>query len=301
MSILAAVDFSENSYAALRTAARLARRDGREMVAMHSLEQADEDAFWRHLVETPWEVPERMREVAQARLVEKTQELLSAQERPEQLACVVQMHDAADGVLRAADEHDAELIVVGATGAGRLRTFLLGSSAERIIATAAVPVLAVASDATPASFGTILAPVDFSASSRASLKAAIGMARRDGSKLLVMHAFALPAAGLALLDMQAPSDSVDAYEQRKWAELDDFVDQFDLDGVDCSRLLRISSPVAAIRDVVDEYDVDLVCLGTHGRRGVERFLLGSTAARTLRRPPCSVLTVPDPQGPATTR
>ncbi len=292
MTVLAAIDFSKNSYTGLRRAARLAREAGEPLVVAHSVVHADENAFWRHFVQTPWEVPQKIRAVAQARLRESVQEVLSADEMPDDITYVVELKNAADGILEASRAHDADLVVLGATGSGKLHNALLGCSAERVIRKSEVPVIAVPPDAPDGKFEKILAPVDFSDCSRQSLCMAADIARREGAKLFILHAFALPAASLALLDMQAPPESVEAYEEQKWAEFDEFVEQLDLDDLDCTRLLRISSPAAAIQDAVDEEDIDLICMGTHGRRGLDRVLLGSTAAKVLRRLPCSVMTVP---------
>ncbi len=55
--------------------------------------------------------------------------------------------------------------------------------------------------------------------------------------------------------------------------------------------LREGKPVEAILDAVDEIDADLVVMGTHGREGVSRRLLGSVAERVIRESPVPVLTV----------
>jgi nucleotide-binding universal stress UspA family protein len=292
MTVLAAVDFSKNSYAALRRAARLARDNNQRLVAVHCVASADEDAFWRHLVSTPWEVPKKIRAVAEARLRESVQEILTPEETPDDIGYVVELKSASDGILAAQKGHDAELIVLGSTGAGKARNFLLGSSAERVVRDSPVPVLTIAPNAPSERFETVLAPIDFSDCSRKSLHMAVDIARDDQAKLLILHAFSLPAAGLSLLDMQAPPEAIEAYEQQKWALFDDFLDEVDLEGVKYSRLLRIDSPAAAIRDAVEEEGVDLICMGTHGRRGLKRFVMGSTAGRVVRDVPCSVLTVP---------
>lgn len=292
MTVLAAVDFSKNSYAALQHAAHLAHLRDDKLVVIHSVVHADENAFWRHLAQTPWEVPERIRKVAEARLRETVREALDGDEMPADVAYVVELKSAADGILEARQAHDADLIVLGATGAGKLKNVLLGSSAEHVLRNSEVPVLTVPPDAPSERFRKVLAPVDFSDCSRKSLEMAADLARKDGAELLILHAFSLPAASLALLDMQAPPESVEAYEEQKWADFDEFIEEFDLSDLETTRLLRISTPSAAIQNVAHEEGADLICMGTAGRRGLERVMLGSTAARVLRNPPCAVMTVP---------
>lgn len=294
MSILAAIDFSENSQQALRKAAQLAGDKNSELVVLHCVESADQDAFWRHLVGTPWEDPAQVRRQAKARLVGRVRETLDTALTPEQVTYKVALKSAADGIEAAAQKHGVELVVLGATGAGKLGALLLGSTAEKVIRTSSVPVLAVTPDAPMGHFDKILAPVDFSEPSRLSLQTAVDVARDNDARLLVLHAFALPAAGLAMLDMQAPPQVAEAYEEQKAAEFDEFLSTFDFGDVEVETILRVDSPPAAIARIASQDDVSLICMGTHGKSGFRRLIVGSTTARVLRQMPCSVLTVPRP-------
>ncbi|MFP4598421.1 MAG: universal stress protein [Persicimonas sp.] len=292
MSVLVAVDFSKHSHNALRLAAHLARERQVPLVAVHCVASADEDAFWRHLVQTPWEVPDQIRRVAKARLVKTVDETLDADQRPDQVEYLVELDSAADGIIAAAERSDADIVIVGAIGGGRIKKAMLGGTAERVIRTSPVPILAVAPDAPTEGFETILAPVDLSESSRRSLETAVEMAREENARLLIMHSFVLPTASLALLDLQPPAETVNTLESQKWSQLDEFVDAVDLEGVDHDELMRIGPAADAIESVVDEKGVDLICMGTHGRSGFQRVVLGSVATRVLRRMPSSVLAVP---------
>jgi nucleotide-binding universal stress UspA family protein len=55
--------------------------------------------------------------------------------------------------------------------------------------------------------------------------------------------------------------------------------------------LEIGDPVTVILDLAKELNADMIVLGTHGKRGLERLLLGSVAEQVLRKAPCPVLTV----------
>lgn len=63
-------------------------------------------------------------------------------------------------------------------------------------------------------------------------------------------------------------------------------------GIDAVREVRWGNPPAAILSYAVENDVDLVVMGTHGRTGYERYLLGSVAEKVVRAAPVPVLTVP---------
>jgi nucleotide-binding universal stress UspA family protein len=59
-----------------------------------------------------------------------------------------------------------------------------------------------------------------------------------------------------------------------------------------SRIVQEIDPYQAIENYLDEHDIDLIVMGTHGRSGLERLLLGSTTERTLRTADIPVLSVP---------
>jgi nucleotide-binding universal stress UspA family protein len=69
-------------------------------------------------------------------------------------------------------------------------------------------------------------------------------------------------------------------------------------GVDITTDVRIGYPARTILDYADENDVDLVVMGTHGRRGVDRYLLGSVTERVVRGADVSVLVVRETSGDA---
>ncbi|WP_132058697.1 universal stress protein [Halorussus amylolyticus] len=63
-------------------------------------------------------------------------------------------------------------------------------------------------------------------------------------------------------------------------------------GVEVEDVVLQGDPYETIRDYIEEYDVDLVVMGTHGRRGVERVLIGSLTEKVVRTADVPVLTVP---------
>jgi nucleotide-binding universal stress UspA family protein len=75
-------------------------------------------------------------------------------------------------------------------------------------------------------------------------------------------------------------------------QLHDFTDEVDSEGMMLRASLKEQEPVAAIIDTAMTWPADLIVMGTHGRSGFERLLLGSVAEKVLRKAPCPVLTVP---------
>jgi nucleotide-binding universal stress UspA family protein len=134
---------------------------------------------------------------------------------------------------------------------------------------------------------TILVALDFGEASGKALDLARVLAAKLGSKLLLLHVFHQPPAAYAALDPSMfqglPSGFVEAVKQG--------LVNIAGAGEGVETMLRDGEPAQEILDVVRERRPALVIMGTHGRRGVERFLLGSVAERVIRESPAPVVTV----------
>lgn len=141
---------------------------------------------------------------------------------------------------------------------------------------------------------TILFPTDFSTLSDAALGHATALAKDTGAKLLIVHVEEPPAAYGAgemyygipdpdnaelrrMLAKVVPSDPSVAYEHR----------------------LVIGDPADEIVRLAEQEKVDLIVLGTHGRTGLRRMLMGSVAEAVVRRATCPVFTFKPQTEPTT--
>lgn len=81
--------------------------------------------------------------------------------------------------------------------------------------------------------------------------------------------------------------------QRKWVEqtLETRTAELGQRGIKASWRVQLGAPFEGIVKIADEERVDMIVLGTHGRGGVNRLLIGSVADRVIRLAPCPVLTV----------
>jgi nucleotide-binding universal stress UspA family protein len=144
----------------------------------------------------------------------------------------------------------------------------------------------------------ILVPVDFSETSQRALDAAVDLAKSFGASLTVMHAWQISP----FVALETPSLTVDVVtpiEDAAYAQLEAAVAPLagKLQRVDA--VLRNGAAWQQILDVAREKNVDLIVVGTHGRAGVKRALLGSVAEKVVRMSPVPVLTVrPAPEARA---
>jgi nucleotide-binding universal stress UspA family protein len=146
----------------------------------------------------------------------------------------------------------------------------------------------------------ILVPTDFSDTSEAATQYAIALAESMGSQLHVLHVFDNPLAYAwgAEAFIEPPADYYERIEQRARDRLNGVLTEAQRKKFDAQLELRTGSPFAEIIGYADEKGIDLIVMGTHGRGAVAHMLLGSVAERVVRKSPCPVLTVREPERPA---
>ncbi len=133
----------------------------------------------------------------------------------------------------------------------------------------------------------ILVGTDFSAESEVALDHAVRMARHVGAELLLAHAgtvidtadAALAPESAALLEYER---IVAEHAAENRAHLAELVARVRQSGVNAAEQIVNGFPDTGISEAADELDVDMVVMGTHGRTGLKRILLGSVAERVVR-------------------
>jgi nucleotide-binding universal stress UspA family protein len=140
-------------------------------------------------------------------------------------------------------------------------------------------------------YDTILVPTDGSEGADRAVEHALELAATYDA---TVHAlFVVDTAALVDLDEAAvDSDLVaESLGDRGQEAVERIADRAEAAGVDVETAVERGRPVRAILDYVEAQDVDLVVMGTRGRSGLDRLLLGSVAEKVLRRSPVPVLTV----------
>jgi len=142
----------------------------------------------------------------------------------------------------------------------------------------------------------ILVPTDFSDCAAAATATAVDLARRLGGEIVLLHVLVeAPLYGEGLRSAARVQSVYDA--QRKWAEgaLDARIAELGGHGIKASWRATAGVPFEQIVNVAAEERADMIVIGTHGRTGLNRVLLGSVAERVIRLAPCPVLTVRHPE------
>jgi nucleotide-binding universal stress UspA family protein len=203
---------------------------------------------------------------------------------------VVRGDSAARVILSYVEEQDVDLVVMGTAGRSGLGRLLLGSVAERIVREAPCPVMTVPLRSPAETVDRVLAPVDFSDHSRASLSYAKELAALHDAPLDVIHVVqeaAWPAVyGPEVAPLLAPQ-----MLERSYEAIGPFVAETPGPEVETSVHVAAGYVASEVLRFCEERSADLIVLGTHGLTGIEHFLIGSVTEKILRRASCPVFVV----------
>jgi nucleotide-binding universal stress UspA family protein len=280
-SIVAATDFSTRSQRALRRAGRLAQQTDAELALIHVVDD-DQPQSWIEMErrESNKFLNEQMASLAELRGV--------------RCRVIVTLGEAFDGILRTAKEASADLIVMGSHRKQILRDIFVGTTIERVIRTGPYPVLMVNTDIDNP-YRYILAGIDMSEPSAHAIKVARALGLIDDANLTVVHAFIAPGRG-KLYVANATKKQIDEYvaseQRRAHLEVSAFLAAHECRGARWSYRVEEGEAFEVISRVAQETFPDLVVIGTHGRSGVAKMLLGSVAEEVLRSLDVDILAVP---------
>ena len=135
---------------------------------------------------------------------------------------------------------------------------------------------------------TILVPVDFQDASLDALTTARDLARRLGLEVVLLHVYAIPVVVYPGFDpIIAPGLPEEIAAAAKTA-----LEKLAAEQGGLRTLLRAGDPVTEILKETEETKPAFVAMGTHGRKGLAHFFLGSVAEKVIRSSAVPVLTVP---------
>lgn len=283
--ILCPVDFSSGSKQAMRVAVRMARTAGAELTLAHAwhipaLAFAGEYPMPAGAIDGM--VADEQRELAAA-VAEAT--ALGAPRVTSRFVDGLPWESLCD-LLRADPTYD--LAVMGTHGRTGFRRILLGSVAEQVIRHAPCSVLTVRGRDAGPPFRHILCPIDLSASSRQAMNLAAELVAPDGQGIVLLHVLQLPPA--SVVDPATPPYAVEV-ERAARRHVEEWAAELRA-RVSVPVVTRIESggPAARALTALDaDMSFDLVVVGSHGRTGLTRVLIGSVAEQITRHAPCPVL------------
>ena len=191
-------------------------------------------------------------------------------------------------ILRRAEEWQAELIAVGTHGRTGLKRLLVGSVADQVVRAAHCPVLV----ARPSREGAVLAATDLSDPALPAIELAAAEAKRRGKKLVIMHAMESAREGDAAMGLLGALPALDTEETRaarRTLAAEIISTAVARLGVEAEVVISDEDALQETLRLAEALPASLIVVGTHGRSGFSRIVLGGTAARVIEHAPCSVL------------
>ena len=137
----------------------------------------------------------------------------------------------------------------------------------------------------------IVYPTDFSPAAEAAFEYALDAAKRDDAVLILVHVIETMSPFADEIYVALEGAAREAAEGAARKQFDDLLARAKAANVTVCDLLRLGRPAEEIVNAAACEFADLIVMGTHGRRGLRRFVLGSVAQEVVATAPCPVVTV----------
>jgi len=275
-------DYSATSEAALLHAAELARMLGADLDLLHA--------------EVLHSDPAAVRE-GEARALSADAVRQRVGEGSTVRTATVRDVAAAPAIVRYAEEHAVDLIVMGTHGRRGVRRWLLGSVTEEVVRAAPCAVLAARAESPALDAGPVIVPVDFSSSSRHALERGHALAELFRTGLHAVHvAHVAPYPSFYGTDVVSQYDLPPHFVEEAARQLHAFVQGTLGRAAVFEAPVLVGEPFRLIAGYAGEQRAGLLVMGRRGLSGLQQVLLGSTTERTIRLAPCPVLVTRVPPG-----
>ena len=289
-NILFATDFSECSEAPKQVAEMFAKEYGAELTVLYVIEPAaiNIPSFFKHAPIAP--VYEQVRNSVEEQM---SMQFTKSQRRKIKISGKIEQGGIVDTINKYADKLNADFIMMGTHGRLGLNLAIMGSVAEKVVRTSSIPVMTVrVSDKKPR-IRNILFTTDFSKYSFKALPYAIAIAKRFKAKLFQVYVMEPVGFDPAKPHKHYPDDNLSDYIETSALDLfQKLRKETDTGSLDVSQeVIAGFAPHIEILEYIDEKDIDLVVMATHGHSGLKQLFTGSTTERVVRLASCPVLSV----------
>jgi len=206
---------------------------------------------------------------------------------------VIQDYSVVPSILEYIVDKKTDLVVMGTHGHTGLKHFLLGSVAEMLIRYALCPVLTVHSQTKIVREPKrILVPFDFSDLSKKAFHYAVNFARKFKSQIDLLYVIDTDVhPALYSWGLKSVSQLIPDIKERVSDSLDEIIKNERASNLKINRHFIDGKPYREIVKFSKKHCNDLIIIGTHGRTGVDKFLLGSVSEKVIRLAQCSVLSI----------
>jgi nucleotide-binding universal stress UspA family protein len=278
--ILVAIDGSEPSRHALRESFKLVSDEKRWLTVVSVVPQYDGDlgATWMSNVN----VQDAVRKPCQVALSEAED---MAKKEGISIKTVCEEGETYERIVDLADAENADVIVMGRKGMAGLERTLVGSNTARVIGHSQRNVLVVPLG-TSIGWKTIVFATDGSQYSEAATSKSIDFAKSYGSELNVISVVDVTDEFIA----RAP-DALDDLVKKAKSIVEDVKNKAVSEGIKAEGSVKEGDAYKSIVDIAKKQKADAIIMGSHGRTGLKRLLMGSVTERVIGHAPCPILVV----------
>lgn len=277
--ILVAVDGSESGKNAFRQACKIVR-DDKSWITVLTAIPIYQDQF--EVLSTKEKVSKKLREEGE-KIISEIREI--ANEEDVYIRTKIEEGTPYQTIVDIADEGGLDLIVMGRHGMRPLEKTLVGSVTARVIGHSLSDVLVVPRNSV-VGWNEILFPTDGSKYSRAATEKATDLAKSYGGKLKVISIVDVTEE----FQTEAPG-AVEKLVREAKSIIEDVKKNAEAQGVEAETFVKEGETFKVITDMAKEHHSSLIVMGSHGRTGMRRLLMGSVAEKVIGYAPCPVLIV----------
>jgi nucleotide-binding universal stress UspA family protein len=194
-------------------------------------------------------------------------------------------------IVEYAERYDHDLVVMPTHGREGVSRYLLGSVTEKVVRLCSVPVLTVRmqpDEQLAFPYENILLPTDGSDGAAHAAEHGLALASALDATVHVLSVVEEPSLGVDVRSTVSGRET----ERAATDAVEDVVSEAETCGItNTVRHIEHGAPIEEILDTIESNDIDAVVMGTTGKRGTDRILLGSVAEKTVRTAPVPVITV----------
>jgi nucleotide-binding universal stress UspA family protein len=277
--IVVGTDFSAEAESAVGHAMGIARQTGAELILVHAINPSITAYNFAYPVARPELYETQVESILQAarKELDETQERYRGQ--GVEITPTFVDQPPADALRSAAEETEAELVVVGSHGRGRVAGLLMGSVSHQMAKKAKCDVLIARGEPPEGGYERILVPIDFSEITDLLVARAMELVA-EGGHVELFHCWHLPGGPAVYWGMVGPGlrqsirdGTVDLAKT--------YIERFRSDRATLTFTEKEGDARRCIRKRASTDEFDLVMVATHTHKGLERLLLGSVAEYTV--------------------
>lgn len=275
-NILVTIDFSESSKYVIENSIRLAEKFHSQITLMHVI--ADE--------KISSEILKMYTESVKLKLENISSTIKSKGIEVNKI--IIEKGVPFEKIILEAQNNEYNVIIAGSGNKEKQEAYKLGTTVEKIVRKNQIPVWVVKNEDLK-EIHKIICPVDFSDASKRALNNAITLAHKFGAELLIMNVFIPVNYSSMRFEVDNASENKELKKKQE-KNLNEFLEQFDFSHIKYRIEIKEGEPFLEILKGIMKNKIELLVMGTTGKTGLSRLLMGSVTEKVIREVPCNFIT-----------